>query len=109
VHTHDKVCAVCTHIIMVCVVCAVLAERGGVWLVRAQYGYMLLRDSLVNGAQWGRTKLWHGAAHRVKCKQNISARYKNYAQQVMVQEPKLCTVDFRARHKSSVVISATEK
>jgi hypothetical protein len=51
VHTHIMVCAVCTHIIMVRMVCAVLAERRGVWLVRTQCGYMLSRDSLVNGAR----------------------------------------------------------
>jgi hypothetical protein len=32
-------------------VCTVLAERRGVWLVHAQCGYMLSRDSLVNGAR----------------------------------------------------------
>jgi hypothetical protein len=35
---------------MACVVCAVLAERRGVWLVCAQFGYMLLHENLVNGA-----------------------------------------------------------
>jgi hypothetical protein len=51
VHKHNKVCAVCTHIIMVCMVCIVLAECRGVWLVCAQYGNMLLCDSLVNGVR----------------------------------------------------------
>jgi hypothetical protein len=45
-HTH-----VCTHIIMAHMVCTVLAERRGVLLVHAQCGYMLSRDSLVNGAR----------------------------------------------------------
>jgi hypothetical protein len=50
VHTHNKVHAVCTHIIMTCVVCTVLVERR-VWLVGAQYEYMLSCDSSVNGAR----------------------------------------------------------
>jgi hypothetical protein len=50
VHTHIEVHTVCKHIIMVRVVCAVLAECKGVWLVCTHYGYMLLRNSLVNGA-----------------------------------------------------------
>jgi hypothetical protein len=37
-------------IIMVCVVCAVLTERRGILLVHVQCGYILSRDSLVNGA-----------------------------------------------------------
>jgi hypothetical protein len=49
VNIHDKVRTVCTHIIMLRVVCIVLAEKKGVWLVRALYGYMLSHDSLVNG------------------------------------------------------------
>jgi hypothetical protein len=36
VHTHNKMCAVCTHIIMAHEVCAVLAERRKFWLLRAQ-------------------------------------------------------------------------
>jgi hypothetical protein len=72
-------CTVCTCIIMVCVVCAVLTEHRGILLVRAQCGYMLSHDSLVNGVQstgarWGRTKLWHGATRRVKCARGILAR-----------------------------------
>jgi hypothetical protein len=47
-HTHNNVRTVCTHIIMVRMVCIVLGECRGVWLVCAQYGYMLLRESLVN-------------------------------------------------------------
>jgi len=50
VHTHSKVCVVYTHLIMACVVCAVLAERRGILLVRAQCGFMWSRDNLVNGA-----------------------------------------------------------
>jgi hypothetical protein len=49
VHTHNKVRAMCTHIIMAHVVCVVLVEHRGILLVRPQYGYMLSRDSLVNG------------------------------------------------------------
>jgi hypothetical protein len=51
VHMDNKVCMVCTNIIMARVVCAVLVERRGVWLVRVQYEYMLSRNSLVNGAR----------------------------------------------------------
>jgi hypothetical protein len=40
---------VCTHIIMARVVCAVLADRRETLSVRAQCGYMLSRESLVNG------------------------------------------------------------
>jgi hypothetical protein len=50
-HMHNKVHAVCTHIIMACVVCAVLAECRETLLVRAQCGYMLSRDNLVNDAR----------------------------------------------------------
>jgi hypothetical protein len=39
----------CTHIIMTCVVCTVLAERRGFLLVCAQCRDMLSRDNLVNG------------------------------------------------------------
>jgi hypothetical protein len=48
VNTHNKVSAMCTHIIMVQVVCTVLAEHRGVWLVHTQCGYMLSHNSLVN-------------------------------------------------------------
>jgi hypothetical protein len=41
---------VCTHIIMAHMVCTVLAERRGVWLVCVQCGYMMSRENLVNGA-----------------------------------------------------------
>jgi hypothetical protein len=101
-HTHNMVCTVCTYIIMACVVCAVLSERKGVWLVCVQCGYMLSHDSLVNGAWWGRTKIWHGVMCRVNCAWNINAQYKNCTQQVIVQEPKFCAVDIGARHQSSV-------
>jgi hypothetical protein len=63
---------------MVCVVCAVLAERRGVWLVRAQCGYMLSRDNLVNGARrvlvCGGGVLNSGMVQvcRVKCMRGIS-------------------------------------
>jgi hypothetical protein len=50
VHTHNKVCAVCTHTIMACMVCTVIAKRRGILLLHVQCGYMFLRDSLVNGA-----------------------------------------------------------
>jgi hypothetical protein len=50
VHTHKKVCTMYTHIIMAHRVYAVLAEHRGVWLVRSQYGYMFLRDCIVNDA-----------------------------------------------------------
>jgi hypothetical protein len=66
VHMHNKVCVVCTHIIMARVVCTILVERKGVWLVCTQCGYMLSHDNFVNGARWGRTKIWHGATRRVK-------------------------------------------
>jgi hypothetical protein len=69
-------------------VCAILAQFNGVWLVRAKCGYMLSRDRLVNGVWWGRTKLWHGAAHRVKCMYNICAWYKNYTRQILVHGTK---------------------
>jgi hypothetical protein len=36
---------------MACVVCVVLAERRGFWLVCAQFGYMLSHANLVNGAR----------------------------------------------------------
>jgi hypothetical protein len=36
---------------MMCMVCAVLVERRGVLLVRAQCGYMLSRENLVSGAR----------------------------------------------------------
>jgi hypothetical protein len=83
VHTHKKVHAMYTHIVMVCMVCTVLAECRGLWLVRAQYGYMLSCDNLVNGAHIvfvrdGAYRTWHGVVHRVKCAWNINARYKNY-------------------------------
>jgi hypothetical protein len=51
VHTHKKVHAVYTHIIMVCELCTVLAEHIGVWLVHAQCGYMLSRNGFFNGAR----------------------------------------------------------
>jgi hypothetical protein len=51
VNTHNKVSAVCTHIIMAWVVCAILAEHRGVWLVHAQCGYMLSHNNLVNGVR----------------------------------------------------------
>jgi hypothetical protein len=41
---------VCTHIIMVCVMCTMLVEHRGVLLVYTQCGYMLSHDSLVSGA-----------------------------------------------------------
>jgi hypothetical protein len=47
-YTHNNVCTVCTHIIMVRMVCIVLVECRGVWLVCTQYGYMLLHKILVN-------------------------------------------------------------
>jgi hypothetical protein len=50
VHMNNKVCAVCTHIIMMCVVCAVLAEHRKFLLVCTQCGYMLLCDNLDSGA-----------------------------------------------------------
>jgi hypothetical protein len=48
---NNKVCTVCTHIIMAHMVCVVLVERRGFLLVRAQCGFMLLRDSLINDAR----------------------------------------------------------
>jgi hypothetical protein len=45
VHTHNKVRAMCTHIIMARVVCTILVEHKGILLVRAQCGYKLSRDS----------------------------------------------------------------
>jgi hypothetical protein len=50
VHTHNNMHAVCTHIIMAYVVCAVLKERKETLLVCVQCGYMLSCDNLVNGA-----------------------------------------------------------
>jgi hypothetical protein len=90
VHTHKKVHTVYTHMIMVRRVYAVLAERKGVWLVHAQYEYNLSHDSVINGAM-----------RRVKCMWNISARYKNRAQHVSMQEPKLCIMDIGTQRKSS--------
>jgi len=49
VHAHNKVHVVCTHIIMMCVVCTVLADHRETLLACAQCGYMLFHDSLVNG------------------------------------------------------------
>jgi hypothetical protein len=114
VHMHKKVCVVYTHTIRVRRVYAVLAERRGVWLAHAQYGYMLSHDSLVWCAQsidawWGHIELWHGAMHREKCMWNISARYKNCAQRVIVQEPKLCAVVIGARHKSARMLLARQR
>jgi hypothetical protein len=60
VHTHNKVCAVCTHILMACVVCTLLKERRRILLVRAQGGFMLARDNLINGAS---RVLVHGGAY----------------------------------------------
>jgi hypothetical protein len=51
VPTHNKVHVVCTHIIMVCEVCAILVECKGILLVHAQCGYMLSRNNLINGAR----------------------------------------------------------
>jgi hypothetical protein len=45
VHMHKKVRTVYTHTIRVRRVYAILAEHRGVWLARAQYGYMLSHDS----------------------------------------------------------------
>jgi hypothetical protein len=59
VHTRVKVRVMCTHIIMTRVVCAVLVERIGVWLVCVQCGYMLSHDNLVNGVH---KVLVHGGA-----------------------------------------------
>jgi hypothetical protein len=42
-------CVMCTRIIMVCMVCAILTEHREMLLVRMQCGYMLLHDSLING------------------------------------------------------------
>jgi hypothetical protein len=121
---------VCTHIIMACVVCTVLAERRGILLVRVQCGYMLLRDILVNGAHGVLVRdggvLNFGMVQRVECNVciilvhdtkncvqqllvhepklcmvDIGVRHKNCAQQVLVHEPKLCAVDISAQHKSS--------
>jgi hypothetical protein len=47
---HNKVWAVCTYVIMACMVCAVLAECREILLVHVQYGYMLSGNSLVIGA-----------------------------------------------------------
>jgi hypothetical protein len=60
VHMHKRVCTMCTHIIMAHMVCVVLVERKGVWLVHAQYEYKLSRDSVVNGA---RRLLVHGRVY----------------------------------------------
>jgi hypothetical protein len=48
VHMINKVHVVCTHIIMACVVCAVLAERRGILLVHVRCGFILSHDSLIN-------------------------------------------------------------
>jgi hypothetical protein len=48
VNMHNKVRIACMHIIMACVVCIVLAQHKRFWLLRAQCGYMLSHDSLVN-------------------------------------------------------------
>jgi hypothetical protein len=50
VKTHNKVHTVCTHMIMVHVVCIVLAKCRGARLVRTQCGYMLSRNNFVNSA-----------------------------------------------------------
>jgi hypothetical protein len=101
VHMHNKVHTMCTHIIMTRVVCAVLAECRGVLLVRAQCGYILSHDSLVNGARRGHSKILHGVTLRVKCAWNINTQYKNFTKHVIVQEPKLSVVDIGVHHKSS--------
>jgi hypothetical protein len=49
VHMHSKVHAVCIHIIMACMVCAMLAECRETLLVCTQCEYMLSHNSLVNG------------------------------------------------------------
>jgi hypothetical protein len=46
---HKKVHAVFIHIIVACMVCKVLAKRRGILLVCAECGYILSRNSLVNG------------------------------------------------------------
>jgi hypothetical protein len=72
------------------VVCTVLAEHKGFWLVHTEYRSVV-----------GRTKLWHGETCRVKCAQNNSTRYKKCLQHVIEKEPKLRAVDIGARHKIS--------
>jgi hypothetical protein len=95
-HTHSNV-----H-----VVCAVLqnTEEFGWCAHSMSISCLATVYSMVHAdycARWGHIELWHGAMHREKCMWNISARYKNCAQQVSVQEPKLCVVDIGAQRKSS--------
>jgi hypothetical protein len=73
-------CGVHTHNNVACGVCSIgMSVEKLCWCAR-NVGICCSRDSLVNGvqsigAQWGCTKLWHGAMCRVQCVWNII--YKN--------------------------------